>query len=224
MSKKEIVDRIITTLRQRSSDRWMSKRFVLHVLEQKMTFFLSQKLRDRTLYRESNLYTTIECYELEKVDSITCDIVEFKICDKIMKGKNKLPELIYSRYGDSIRYAATIDQSKRIYPTTPTDFIRDKGRRFNHKPVNYYVREGFPYFVNTEIEVVFLEILTLDTQAAQEACNCSDFDACKSALDYNFIGSDKLQEIVIQETLKEIMGSYMQIQPDENPDNNENSL
>jgi len=65
----------------------MSKRFVLHILEQKMTFFLSQKLRDRTLYRESNLFSVINCYELEKIDTVSCDIIEFKTCDVVMKGK-----------------------------------------------------------------------------------------------------------------------------------------
>jgi hypothetical protein len=224
MSKKEIVNRILTELRQKVKDRWMSKRFVLHILEQKMTFFLSQKLRDRTLYRESNLFSVINCYELEKIDTVSCDIIEFKTCDVVMKGKEKLPELIFSRYGSSVRYVATLDQSERIYPTTPTDFIRNKDRKSNHKPISFYIRDGYPYFVNTEIEAVFLEILTLDTKRAQEVGDNSNFNACESALSYDFIGSDKLQELVVQETIKEIMGSYIQIQPDENPDSNENSI
>lgn len=189
-----------------------------------MVFFLSQKLRDRTLYRESNLFSSIDCYELEPIDTVSCDIIEFKTCDKIMKGKEKLPELIFSRYGSSVRYVSTLDQSDRIYPITPTDFIRNKNRRFNHKPKGFYIRDGYPYFVNTEIEAVFLEILTLDTKKAKELNSHSDFNACDSSLSYDFIGSDKLQEIVIQETIKEIMQTYMQIQPDENPDNNENSI
>jgi hypothetical protein len=224
MSKKEIVSRILTELRQKVKDRWMSKRFVLHILEQKMTFFLSQKLRDRTLYRESNLFSSINCYELEKVDTVKTDIVEFKSADAVMKGKEKLPELIFSRYGSSVRYVSTLDQSQRVYPTTPTDFIRNKDRKSNHNPIGFYVRDGYAYLVNTEIEGVFLELLTLDTKRAQELNEGSDFDACQSALNYDFIGSDKLQELVIQETIKEIMGTYMQIQPDENPDNNENTI
>jgi hypothetical protein len=38
-----------------------------------------------------------------------------------------------------------------------------------------------------------------------------------------FVGSDKLQELVVQETLKELLGSYMQIPTDNNPNNNENT-
>lgn len=224
MKKKEIVDRIQTKLRQLSKDRWMSARFVLSVLESKTKFLLSQKLYDRTLYRESNLYSQIECFEFDKVDRISCDIIEFRTCQKIMKSKERLPELIYSRFGDSIRIVSNIDQTERLDKTTPQDYIRSRKRKFNHNPPMFYERDGFLYLLNTQMEVAFVELLTLDTETAENLdCGCEK-DNCKSALDYPFIGSDKLQEVVIQQTVQEIAQTYLQIQPDERPDNNENTV
>lgn len=224
MTKKQIVDRITTTLRQVSKDRWMSSRFILSILEEKMRFLLSQKLRDKTLYRESNLYSQINCFEFEKVDRINCDIIEFRTCQKIMKSKKRLPELIYSRFGDSIRVVSNLDQTERLDKTTPTDYMRGKKRKFDFNPPMFYERDGYLYLLNTQIEAAFVELITLDTQKAKEAdCECEK-DECKSALDYNFIGSDKLKEIVVQQTIQEITQTYIQIQPDEKPDNNENSV
>ena len=224
MSRKEIVDRVKTKLRQMSKDRWMSNRFIYHVLEEKMRFLLAQKLRDRSLYRESNLYTQINCFEFEKIDRISCDIIEFRTCQKIMKSKQKLPELIYSRFGDSIKIVSNLDQTETLDKTIPTDYIRNKKRKQNYNPPSFYERGGYLYLLNTQMEAAFIELLTLDLEAAEELdCECEK-EECKSALDYSFIGSDKLKEVVVQQTVQEIAQTYLQIQQDENPDNNENSI
>lgn len=223
-TKKQVVDRIKTKLRQLSKDRWMSNRFVLKILEEKTRNLLSQKLRDRSLYREANIYSAIDCFEFEKVESFSCDIVEFKTCQKIMKSKKKLPELIYSRFGDSIRIVSNIDQTERLVKTTPPDYQRSRKRKFNNNPPMFYERGGYLYLLNTEMEVGFIELLTLDTETAERIdCNCEESN-CKGSLDYSFIGSDKLKEVVIQQTIQELVQTYVQIQPDENPDNNENSV
>lgn len=224
MTKKEILDRIKTKLRQLSKDRWMSNRFILNILESKMTFLLSQKLRDRSLFREANLYSTINCLEFKKVDRVNCDIIEFRTCQSIMKSKKKLPKLIYSRFGDSIRMLTNLDYTIKLDKITPSDYIRSRKRKYNYNPPMFYERGGYLYLVNTEMEAGFLELLTLDTKLAAEIdCEC-ELDECKSALDYPFIGSDKLTEVVIQQTVQEIAQTYLQIQPDEKPDNNENSI
>ena len=224
MKKRAIIDRVKTTLRQLSKDRWMSNRYIISILESKMKFLLSQKLRDRTLYREANLYSQINCFEFTKVDRIKCDIVEFRTCQKIMKSNKQLPELIYSRFGDSIKIVSNLDQTEIFYKTTPTDYARNRKRKQNNNPLMFYERGGYLYLLNTQMEVGFIELLTLDTQAASELdCECEK-DECKSALEYTFIGSDKLLEVVIQQTVQEIAQTYVQIQPDEKPDNNENSV
>lgn len=224
MNKKVIVDRVQTQLRQLSKDRWMSSRFILHILEEKMKFLLSQKMLDRTLYRESNLYTQINCFEFEKVDRIKCDIIEFRTCQKIMKSTEKLPELLYSRFGDSIRIVTNLDQTERLDKTTPTDYVRSRNRKFNYNPPMFYERGGYLYLLNTEMEAAFIELLTLDTETAENLdCGCEK-QPCKSALEYPFIGSDKLKEIVVQQTIQELAQTYLQIQQDEKPDNNENTI
>jgi hypothetical protein len=219
----KLADRLLNALRRKSKDRFMSRRYVLHIAREKMKFFLAQKLSDMTLYREENIFTDIPCLEMEQIRSVDCPIVEFKRCSIIMKSKEKLPELIFSRYGDSIRLVSNVDDSEKIDRTTPLKYINDRKRKPNNNKPYYYVREdGHLYIVDRYIEVVNVQPLTLDRMGAKKA-SCEKCDECISPLDMEFVGSDKLQELVVQETLKELLGSYMQIPTDNNPNNNENT-
>lgn len=223
-TKKAIVERVLTTLRQSSKDRGMSKRYVLHILEEKMKFLIAQKLRERSLYRTENLYTTIDCFEFEEVDTVKCEVIEFRLCKSIMKSKHKVPELIYSKYGDSVKMLSSLDYGTQIAKTNLSEYLRNKGRKgYQNKPLFYVKDDGYVYVVNSKIEVATLQVLTTDTKTATES-SCEQADKCKPALEYTFTGTDKLSEVVVQQTLQEILGSYMQVRPDENPDKNENVL
>jgi hypothetical protein len=221
LTQGKLADRILNTFRRNSRDRHMSRRFILNIAKEKMKFFLAQKLTDITLYREENIFTEIPCVEMEEITAVKCPIVEFRTCKILMKSKNKLPEMIFSRYGDSIRLVSNIDNSEQIDRTTPIKYINDKKRATNNNSPKYYMKDGYLYITDKYIEVVNVQLLTLDRAEAKRA-SCEGCDECESPLDFEFVGSDKIQELVVQETLKELMGSYLQIPPDPSPNGQEN--
>lgn len=224
MTNREQADKVLTMLRLTSKDRYISRRLVLSVLWEKMTYLLSQKLRDRTLYREENLYKTIDCVEFEPVRGHSCDIVEFRNCKKLMRSKKPLKGLIYSRYGSSIRMVTNLDSTIRLERTTPADYIRNV-RRKGYKPEPaFYEKEGYIYLLETTMERGIIDLMTINLKEAEKLDSCHKKQNCKSILDYEFVGSDKLREIAVQEAYKEITSLYLSIQPDENPDNNENRI
>ena len=95
MTNAEFVSRVLNGLNSLDKDSRISRRYILHVGRQKSAFYISQKMNDRSLFREDNLYTTLNCFELEKIEVTKCDIIEFRRCKSIMKSKKKLPELIW---------------------------------------------------------------------------------------------------------------------------------
>ncbi|HLS52998.1 MAG TPA: hypothetical protein VK031_03430 [Tissierellaceae bacterium] len=220
---RDLTDSIITATRQNYRDRKMSRRYIISVYKRIMKDLIAQKIRDRSLYREENLYVDIDCYEFEEIENKKCDIIEFRMCESIMKGRKRLPELIYTRYGDSIRMVTNLDGSVKINKTTPSKYIRDRTRRSYRAEPQYYVRDGYPYLLNTKMEAGTISVLTLEIEEAEKA-RCGDIDECKSSLDYPLIGSDKLINTAYQQTLQEILRAYIQVRPDENPDNNENNI
>lgn len=220
MINSEIVSRIKNDLNSLSKDDRISSRYVLDVARKKSTFYISQKLADRSLYREDNLYSTIDCFEMESIDVTRCDIIEFRNCRNVMKSKNKLPKLIYSKNGNSLKEVTSIDNFIELKPTTPSQWRRDSKRQGKDDYVRYYVKDGYLYIPDAEIERVNIYLLTVETDKVEKLSSCSE-KSCKSIWEYEFIVPDKMSEVVILETLKEIIGRK-QIPADTNPnlDNN----
>jgi len=68
---------------------------------------------------------------------------------------------------------------------------------------------------------VSLSLITLELYDLEQCSACSQ-EKCKSAWDFEFIVPDKLLEVVISETLKEI-SINRQIQEDQNPNLQDNA-
>lgn len=220
MTNSEFVSRVRNGLNSVSKDDRISRRYILHVGKQKSTFLVSQKLGERSLFREDNIYSVIDCFEMEAIDVVRCDILEFRRCRSIMRSKCKLPKLIYSRYGASLKEVTTADEEREFKPITPSQYRRDKNRVEKSDYIYFYVKDGYLYLLDTEIELVSLYLITMDMDKIEEDCSCNE-DKCKSLWDYEFIVPDKLEEAVLGETIKEI-SMRKQIPADENPNSNNN--
>ena len=220
MLNKEITSRIISTLKSNSKDGRLSRRLVLSVAESKAKFLISQKLNDKSLHREQNLYQTISCIEMITQDTVRCPIIEFRRCNSLQRSKLKLPELIHSRYGHSLKEVLSVDENTSFINITPTQYRLNKDRSLKVKGNYFYVKDGYLYLPDSEIQSVTLIILTQDLYDLYAISECKNGE-CKSAWDYEFICPDKLLEVVIQETIKEL-SITKQIQEDVNPNLNGN--
>lgn len=222
MTNAEIVSRVRNGLNSISKDDRISRRYILHVAKQKATFLISQKLGDRSLYREDNLYKTLDCFEMEPIDVVRCEILEFRRCKSIMRSKCKLPKLIYSRYGNSLKEVITADGEKEFKPITPSQYRRDKNRVEGSDYIYYYIKDGYLYLLDTEIELVSLYLISMELDSLDKDCGCSDLgDECMSLWDYEFNVPDKLLEAIVGEAIKEV-AMAKQIPRDENPNSNNN--
>lgn len=221
MTNAQLVSKVVNGLNSLSKDDHISKRFILSVARTVSEFFISQKLNDRSLYREDNLYTTIDCFELKSIDVTRCDIIEFRNCNSVMKSTKKLPKLIYSKYGNTLKEVTSIDNNTDFKYTTPRQWRKDKDRPGSTKDIMFYVKDGYLYLLDTEIEIVNLYLLTLETEKIEEVSNCKE-KSCKSLWEYEFIYPSKLIKVIIDETIKEVMNKKG-VPADTNPnlDNNQ---
>ena len=220
MINKDLVSRIQSLLKGTSKDGRIPRRLILKTAESKAKFLISQKLNDRSLYREQNLYQTISCIELIDIDLIKCPIIEFRLCRAIKRSKLKLPELIHSKYGNSLKELLSLDGRFSFSPTTPSQFRLNKNRTLKTKTNYFYVQDGYLYLPDSEVDMVDIVVLTTDLYELEQCSSCSE-NKCKSAWDFEFICPDKLLEVVIQETIKEI-SLNKQVREDVNPNLNEN--
>jgi hypothetical protein len=221
MNNREFVSRVLNGLKSLSKDSMISRRFILKVGQEKAKFFISQKAGENSIYREDNLLSSLNCFELKKIDIIDCPIIEFRTCKQLMQSKKKLPELIYSKFGSSIKEVTSLDGEHLIKPITLAQYRLNKQRKDASKDLYFYIKDNYLYIPDTEVEIVNVSLITLDLFDLDELSSCKESN-CKSAWDYDFICSDKLMEVVISETIKEVVLSK-QVQEDQNPNLNEGS-
>lgn len=220
MNNKKLVSRVSNGLNAINKDTRISKRYILEVATSKAITLMAQKFRDKSLFREVNILTDIPCFELTKVDKFKCDIVEFKSCNQVMKSKNKLPELVYSKFGSSLKEVTNIDYSLEFRPTTISKYRRDKKRRGFGEDSFFYIKDDYLFLPDSNVQRVSLALYTPNSYEATKKSSC-EVDKCLNPWDFEFKCSSKLVDIVIQETIKEV-SFKLQIATDENPNMDDN--
>ena len=215
MTNREIVDKVVNALKYNNKDEAISRRFVLKALRDTAKWLITQKLLDRTLFKELNIYTDISCFEFEKVDTIKCPIIEFRSCKTLMKSKKPLPELVFSRFGASIKNIVSIDGENEFVFVTAEQYRRNKKRSIKRN--DYYVYLGTDnhlYIPDNEIQILNLSILTTKTDEAMECSECVE-NECLSKWEHSFIIPDKLLDVLYKDTLQ-TLGVTRQIVEDQN--------
>lgn len=220
MTNIEFVSQITGLLKSNNKDNRIPKRLILKVGQDAATFLIAQKLMDRTIMSETNLFTTIPCFEFEQIETKSCPSIEFRLCKTLMKSKEPLPKLIFSRLGASVRDIISLDGEFTFTFVDETQYRRNKKRQqtLKNQVFVYLGTDNHLYIPDREIYSLDLTILTPDTIAAEECSQCRDRGCRKSFWEYNFIIPDKLVESVKDITLQRI-GMSKSIISDENPNN-----
>lgn len=213
----EVVSRVMNSFNSINKDNILPRRYVLNVLRKEAEFLISQKLSEGSLHREDNIYTVINCFALEPFDVVKCDIIEFRRAKRIMRSVNKLPKLISSKLGNSIKEITSLDDETEFKATTPSQYRRDS-LRGKSDYVDYYIKDGYLYLLDTKVSRVNLYLITLEEE---NIVDCDKKCDCKSLWEYEFKCPDKLLKIAVAETVK-FISIKKNIPVDENPNLNSN--
>lgn len=215
---REIVSRIENSLNSLTKDTFIPRRYILSVFKSKAEFFMAQKLFDKTLFRETSLFKWVNCVQMVEEDVIKCGKLEFKRCKSLMKSKKKLPKVLWSKYGSSVILVTTIDGEKEYKLISQVDYMNLLKRPNSEKFIGKYALiypDNYLYIPDSEVKMVNILMYTLD-EKSDDSSDCKDCDDCESYWDKEVSISDKIREVVIQETLKEV-SMRLQVPLDSNP-------
>ena len=218
MTNLEFVSQISGILKSNNKDNRIPKRLILKVGQDAATFLIAQKLMDRTISSETNLFTTIPCFELEQIESKNCPSIEFRLCKTLMKSKCPLPKLVFSRLGASIRDIVALDGEFVFTFVDESQYRRNKKRQHQLKDqvFVYLGTDNHIYIPDREIHSLDIVILTTDTIGAKDCSSCEEKDCKNSNWDAEFKVSDKILEAVKDMTLQRL-SMTRQLQEDNNP-------
>lgn len=216
---RELVSKITNILKLNNKDENISRRLVIKLFQDSATTLISQKLLDRTITQELNLYTQIPCFQFEKEDVKSCNNIEFRRCKVLMKSVCPLPKLVFSRLGASVKEIVSLDGNYRFVFLDKGQYQRNKKRQYSLKGEVYIYldSDNHLYIPDEEIYTVDLTILTTKPEEIKKCKSCGEDKSCKSHLDELFICPDKLVDVVFQSVLQQL-GINRQIREDSNPD------
>ena len=223
-TNREFVSRVIGELRTLSKDSHISRRLVLSTGKDKARFLMAQKLDEMTLFREDGIISNIECFELENVPSISCGVMEFKLCKSVMRSVKEIPEGLFGKNGAGILSVTNIDGSDIFRYISPREFINLSKRKYVLSKDKYYtIKDRKIVLPDSEVEVVTLSMFALDKSQLDEVSSCCDEQAkCKTVWDYEFVCPDRFYDLVARDTLQELASIYRTSIVDENPNMDEN--
>ena len=198
---------------ERKSKRWLLVEASIHAAT-----YMAQHQKD--IFRDSSLFTTIECFPMKPDNVVNCDIVQFRKCEKLMKSVNKLPETIGGKMGGSLVKVYNLDYTEEFRATTLMDWQKMRKRKnFDLLPSKNFAFDlgGHLFIPNSEVERVNIIIITTDP----EATFAGDCCGCESVWEKEFKCPDKyLQAVLI--AIRQSAGLTEQVQVDENPNMDEN--
>lgn len=226
----EFVSRVVNGLKSLTKDSHVSSRYIVNIGKTKARYLMSQKLDELSLFKEEGIITSIKCFRLKRIKSRDCGIVEFDLCDNLMKSCEKIPEGLFGKIGPSILSVLSVDGSIDYRYITPRRYSDIKKRKYRKSKAGlYYIEDGHLYLPDSKNELVDIVMITSDKDEAECVSECSGDSkseiACKSKLDTEFVCPDRFLELVISQTIQEVGSFYRTSIEDENPnlDSNQKS-
>lgn len=206
MTNKDITSSVLGAVRALSPENRIPRRQALALLRIVSKYFIDQKVKDGTISLDK-IFKPMECIPLEKIDSISCPLIEFRSYSTLMRTKTRLPEPLRNKYGAMIRNVMNIDYTISFTKTTRNKHLNNKKK--NKYPMsndNYYFEiDGYLYIPDQDIQMVNIEIATLHTEDIETKSECGD--SCVSVWDMEFVVPDNLENVVVEYTRDVLMGT-----------------
>lgn len=218
MTQGEFVSEVRHHIKALNKDERVSARYILATAKSYIQYLINNRAQ-ANIFRDIGSFIYVPCIEMTLQDKITCDVAEFRMCDKVMKSKKELPKIYSTTSGPIIESVSNIDNSvvyERI--NSLSDYTKTKKRKFAKEFKGYALINNYLYLVGSTSESVNINFLPEDERKALELSACGECDKCAPALNNKFICPDQFLSTVRDQTVQLIVGTNKRIPEDERPD------
>ncbi len=211
----EFISEVRNDLRSVSVDEWIPGKYIHHKGKGFASLFIKREADDKRLHKYTNLWTTIPCLELVEDDLANCCHEFIPNCVKVMRSKEKLPEIYSTRFGYLIQ-VYSMDYSKHYILSSPSQYKLTLNREFQDPRKRYCWIEN-DYLIIPDVMVTNVAVKAMFTDKSKAlalSCDASKND-CISLLDEEFVIPEHLIADVKNATVKNLLEAYKRITPDE---------
>jgi hypothetical protein len=225
MKNREIISEVRNSLRAASLDDWIPAKFIFFKLKGIASLFIKREADDKRLFRYTELWATIKCLEMEEEDLVNCCDITIPNCTKVMRSKEKLPEVYSTRFG-YLMNVTSVDYDRDYIPTNPQQYKYTKSREFIDKRKRYYwIENGHLVIPDSLVSVVTVKAMFTNKAEALRLDNCTETNDCIRFLDQEFVAPEHLLQNIKNAAVLDILNTNRKIPQDElsNLNSNEKS-
>lgn len=227
MKNREIISEVRNSLRAASLDDWIPGKFIYFKLKGLAALFIKREADEKRLFRYTELWATIKCLEMVEDDLVNCCDITIPNCTKVMRSKEKLPEIYSTRYGYLLN-VTSVDYDKDYIPVTPQQYKYTKSREFNDTRKRYYwLENGYLIIPDSMVSVVTVKAMFTNKAEALKLNMCDNAETtdCPNFMDQEFVAPEHLLQDIKNAAVLDILGTNRRMQQDElsNLNSNEKS-
>lgn len=222
MKISNVISQIKIDNKVSSDDSMLTDRFIWSKVISKTLLFIKQKNDKFNLNNNNFLYSTLDCVEMEMVDSINC-CKEIPNC-QILRSKERLPKIAESNLASVIKGIYNLEGSERIDFISLNDVVRLSKSKYKPKGIKAFIKDEYLFipFRKTP-KAVAIEAYFEDPMEVYTMNSCKEKEFCMNYQDLEWRCPSDLQAIVIQEVNKDIFTFHNRLVADENTNKNEQS-
>ncbi len=214
MTNKEAISLVKKGIREVNTDSRLTNKFIYSKLRAVGIILIQQDSDKLKLSKLQDLYQPLKCVEMIEAPTIDpcCGIKSF--C-RIWRTKEKIPDLYSDSMGVIIKAIRTIDSSKEISIITPSRLLRikkDKNSKYDKSIYGFY-SDGYIYLANAEYRMIEVDGMFTEDISHLNTCENKDKE-CIRLIDRVWKVPSKLEGVIIQAVVKDILESYKRITED----------
>jgi len=214
------VSEVVNDLRALQIDDRISERYVLSKLRYYLGLFLKRENDALRLFYYDNVWTTVECLEMEEASMSECLGTTNCKVSRIMRSVKPIPELYSYKNGLLVKEVMSVDEGHSYKPSSANDFNKVMKRDFPGDLRYFWFRNGHLMILDGP-DVVLFSGCFVEQSAALSLCSCNPM-TCIDIMEDEFPAPAHLVSAVKQETTKDLFNFYKRVivtSPDKNPTN-----
>jgi len=161
----DTISRVRNLVKGVKEDAFLTDRLLYSLIIKYAKLYIRRQDNENKIMRFQSLFETLPCVDLIEVDKIEACCSGVRSNCKIMRTKEKLPQVLEGAYGPLFRTISSIDGSQMVfktYPSTYTSIANSTNYKYNNTKYYWYLN-GYLYFPNVEWESASIEGLWEDS-------------------------------------------------------------
>lgn len=230
---RQFISNIQSQIKAISSDVFIPPRFIYSITQNVISDLL-RKDNDskKKLSQIAEGWSELECIELEEVDVIQCPDIDVRLCSKMMKSVQPIPDIYSYSYGNIIEYTASPNWAYFFDPTTPRKWKNIQKQKYKDKNkyyyfiIDHYLYLPIPKEIDLPIESLRMKAYFIDKRQTEKfktfvKCDsCPKQTPCTSTLDYEMVVPSYLTSDVENVVIQKLSQVYLKVQGDNYPNLN----